>query len=367
MRVRPVRPEDQPHWYRLRCALWPGSNAEHARETQRYFVEAMPGLAMALVAETDDGELVGFAELSIRAYAEGCETERVGFLEGWYTARDLRGTGVGRTLVEAALGWARGEGCVEFASDSVPENEVSRRAHVACGFEEVGLIRCYRMRLDGKPKRWRRRHVVGVDLSGPANTDDTAVAVFRATATTLRLLDLRAGCGDAELCDLVARLSERAPVIGLDAPLSYNPGGGDRPADRGLRQRAQQAGLESGSVMTPTMSRMAYLTLRGMAVARALQIAVPTTRLVEVHPGAAMALRGAPIGAVRSFKSRRPARRRLLAWLAGQGLRSLPDRSGTDHEVAALACGFAAWRWSTGESVWQVGNNGPLHPFDFAC
>ena len=36
------------------------------------------------------------------------------------------------------------EEVVELASDAEPENEVSARAHAALGFEDAGLIRCFR-------------------------------------------------------------------------------------------------------------------------------------------------------------------------------------------------------------------------------
>jgi hypothetical protein len=39
---------------------------------------------------------------------------------------------------------ARSAGCTEFASDAEADNEVSAAAHRALGFEDVGLIRCFR-------------------------------------------------------------------------------------------------------------------------------------------------------------------------------------------------------------------------------
>jgi aminoglycoside 6'-N-acetyltransferase I len=56
---------------------------------------------------------------------------------------------VGRALIAAAERWGRQEGCTEFASDAEPDNEVSRRAHSAVGFEEVGLVRCFRKQIGG--------------------------------------------------------------------------------------------------------------------------------------------------------------------------------------------------------------------------
>ncbi|MFP3489293.1 DUF429 domain-containing protein, partial [Staphylococcus sp. SIMBA_130] len=77
-------------------------------------------------------------------------------------------------------------------------------------------------------------------------------------------------------------------TIGIDAPLSYQPGGGDRPSDRALRQRIVKAGMRSGSIMTPTMTRMVYLKLRGISLSRGLEA---NAHIVEVHPGAAIGLR----------------------------------------------------------------------------
>ena len=88
--------------------------------------------------------VAGFAEVSRRAYAEGCETSPVGFLEGWYVVPERRREGIGRALVAAAEGWAHALGCREFASDALAENSVSAAAHRALGFEEVEVIRCFR-------------------------------------------------------------------------------------------------------------------------------------------------------------------------------------------------------------------------------
>lgn len=144
--VRAAEQRDADAWHRQRRALWPGSDDDHADEIERYFAGSVPSLDMALVAYVG-AAMAGFAELSIRAYAEGCDTHGVGFLEGWYVAPDYREHGVGRALIAAAEEWARSKGCQEFASDSEPDNEPGRRAHLACGFEEVGLVRCFRKSL----------------------------------------------------------------------------------------------------------------------------------------------------------------------------------------------------------------------------
>jgi aminoglycoside 6'-N-acetyltransferase I len=136
----------------MRSALWPeGTSAEHVAEIDQYFAGTLHMPLEVLVAFDDTGAPVGFAELSIRPYAEGCVTDRVAYLEGWYVVPGARRRGVGRALVEAAERWAVGRGCREFASDAFLDNDVSRAAHRALGFEETAQIRCFRKTLPPGP------------------------------------------------------------------------------------------------------------------------------------------------------------------------------------------------------------------------
>ena len=119
-------------------------SAEHREVIDRFFAgDAREPLAV-LLAEDGAGCPVGLAELSIRAYAEGCGSNRVAYLEGWFVVPKARRSGVGQALIVAAEGWGRSQGCSEFASDAQPDNEVSAAAHRALGFIEVGLVRCFR-------------------------------------------------------------------------------------------------------------------------------------------------------------------------------------------------------------------------------
>ena len=88
-------------------------------------------------------QAIGFIELSIRAYAEGCKTDRVAFVEGWYVDPAARSSGVGRTLIDAAETWGRSQGCVELGSDAEVDNLGSAAAHRAVGFRETGVVRCF--------------------------------------------------------------------------------------------------------------------------------------------------------------------------------------------------------------------------------
>ena len=142
IQVRPVHPRDAAAWLRLRQALWPDETGSHAREIDKYFAGTSSNPLQVLVAERA-GTLIGFAELSIRNYAEGCETDRVAYLEGWYVAPDARRRGAGLALITAAEAWARAEGCTEFASDALLDNQVGAAAHAAAGFVETAQIRTF--------------------------------------------------------------------------------------------------------------------------------------------------------------------------------------------------------------------------------
>jgi aminoglycoside 6'-N-acetyltransferase I len=149
--VRPATREDAAAWLRMRQELWPEyGESYHPQEVSQYFDGKLEMPLQVLIATDAAGNPLGFAELSIRAYAEGCSTNRVAYLEGWYVVPEARRGGVGRALVEAAERWGAARGCTEFASDSLLDNTVSAAAHRALGFEEVEQIRCYRKSLPGR-------------------------------------------------------------------------------------------------------------------------------------------------------------------------------------------------------------------------
>lgn len=129
-------------WLRLRDALWPNSLHDHRREIAAHFATS-PETSACLVAEVAD-EIVGFAEVGLRAYAESCLTSPVGYLEGIYVAESHRKRGVGRALVEAAERWAHARGCTEMASDRQLANEASGVFHAALGYQEVERIVCFK-------------------------------------------------------------------------------------------------------------------------------------------------------------------------------------------------------------------------------
>jgi aminoglycoside 6'-N-acetyltransferase I len=149
--IRRAQLSDREHLVRMRAALWPDSSAEEHDLEVIAILEGRAALTMPLIiliAETGDRRVVGFLEVDLRSHADGCNPAHpVGYIEGWYVAENYRDQGVGKRLVAAAEDWARSHGCVEIASDTWIDNEVSQRAHEALGYEVVDRCVHYRKTL----------------------------------------------------------------------------------------------------------------------------------------------------------------------------------------------------------------------------
>ena len=128
----------------MRTSLWPDSEL-HEVET---LLRRPMSESVVLVAEREDHGLMGFAELGLRSYAEGCLTSPVAYLEGLWVDADVRRTRVASVLVRAGERWARSIGLTEMASDCALDNVASERFHLAAGFEEVERNICFRRDLD---------------------------------------------------------------------------------------------------------------------------------------------------------------------------------------------------------------------------
>lgn len=137
--VRPLRESDIAEWLRLRKILWDElTEDEHKAEMLDIYEHSDSQLV--LVAELDNGKLVGFLEASIRPFVEDCHTDHVGYLEGWFVEADYRGLGIGKKLVQNAENWARQKGCTEMASDAEIGNDLSLQVHLKLGYEETSRL-----------------------------------------------------------------------------------------------------------------------------------------------------------------------------------------------------------------------------------
>ena len=137
--VRPIREPDLEEWLQLRKALWDvNDEQEHRREMLD--ILGHPETQLVLIADSGNGRAVGFLESSIRPFAEDCETDHVGYIEGWFVEDPHRRNGIGRELVSAAEKWARERGCTEMASDVEIGNEQSLAAHEGLGYKETSRL-----------------------------------------------------------------------------------------------------------------------------------------------------------------------------------------------------------------------------------
>jgi aminoglycoside 6'-N-acetyltransferase I len=138
-RVRPLQESDLAEWFRLRKLLWDASDDdEHKAEMLDIFEHT--DTQLVLIAELDNGRLIGFLEASIRPFVEDCRTDRVGYLEGWYVEPEFRRFGIGSNLVAQAEIWARGQGCTEMASDAEVGDEASVKLHEQMGYKESSRL-----------------------------------------------------------------------------------------------------------------------------------------------------------------------------------------------------------------------------------
>lgn len=149
--IRLAKPSDHGQLLSMREALWPNSSAEeHATELAQ-ILEGKPPVTLPLiilVAVANHQTIAGFLEVDLRSHADGCNPSRpVGYIEGWYVAENYRRCGVGKKLLAAAEDWARSQGCVEIASDTWIDNEVSQLVHESLGYEVVDRCVHYRKTL----------------------------------------------------------------------------------------------------------------------------------------------------------------------------------------------------------------------------
>ncbi len=133
MMVRPLKLRDAKPWGEMRARLWPEADADQLMQEATAFASGRANtlLAAVFVADADKTVPIGFIEVSIRPFSDGCESTPVPHVEGWYVEPAQRGHGVGRELMKAAESWAREQGFGELASDSEIDNAASLRAHEA--------------------------------------------------------------------------------------------------------------------------------------------------------------------------------------------------------------------------------------------
>ena len=134
-RIRQAQRNNKASWLHLRRSLWPHcSEQKHNLEMG----QLLRSDGVVFVAENDQAELIGFAEVSLRQdHVDGASISPVPYLEAWFVEATFRKQGVGRALIGAVERWATSRGYTELASDAEIENSVSIRLHKQLGFAEI--------------------------------------------------------------------------------------------------------------------------------------------------------------------------------------------------------------------------------------
>ncbi|HEX2102749.1 MAG TPA: arsinothricin resistance N-acetyltransferase ArsN1 family A [Solirubrobacteraceae bacterium] len=112
-------------------------------EVADWLADGLPFLVATL-----DGRVAGWARVG--PYSDRCVYAGVGE-HGVYVARAARGRGVGRALLAELCAAAEAAGLYKLTSRVFADNAASIAAHVAAGFEVVGVQR-HHGRLDGEWK-----------------------------------------------------------------------------------------------------------------------------------------------------------------------------------------------------------------------
>ncbi|MDR7079237.1 putative nuclease with RNAse H fold [Neobacillus niacini] len=219
--------------------------------------------------------------------------------------------------------------------------------------------------------------IIGIDLSGPSNHKDTVLAVFEKQGHQLVFEKIISNISDMEILKEIQDQSQiDEVVVGMDAPLSYEDGGGDRLGDKLLRQFIISLGMKSGSIMPPTFNRMVYLTLRGIKLTREIENLSNQNpiSIVEVHPGAVIGSRlpREEVEYVLNYKQEQnqAVRSFLRDWMIDQNVTGLPMFIDIEsHFIDACAAALGAWHWKDPafQPRWLLPANPPLHPYDFCC
>lgn len=143
VQIRPVERRDaEPTRAIYNAAVESGSaNLDHLTRTAEHhleWIDAHFGSHPAIVAEGDDGTILGFAAVSPYQVRTGYTTTVESSI---YVHQDQRGLGIGRALLDALCALAGDMGFHTVIARIIADNEQSRALHRGAGFDEVGIER----------------------------------------------------------------------------------------------------------------------------------------------------------------------------------------------------------------------------------
>jgi aminoglycoside 6'-N-acetyltransferase I len=140
--IRKMDPSDRDTWLEMRAGLWPEDDrALHAGEVEAILAGDD---AWGFIAASPGGTPAAFAEVSIRRYANGCDSRPVPFLEAIYVRPPFRRQGAGARLIAHIETFLTTRGFRELGSDALIDNHDSHAAHRGWGFSETERVVYFR-------------------------------------------------------------------------------------------------------------------------------------------------------------------------------------------------------------------------------
>lgn len=126
---------------KLAVLMWENHGLEELVEE---FENVIQDKESAIFIVSIDNEKIGFAQCQLRHdYVEGTKTSPVGYLEGIFIREEYRKQGYAKEILAKCEEWAKGQGCLEFASDCELDNSISLEFHLKMGFLEANRIICF--------------------------------------------------------------------------------------------------------------------------------------------------------------------------------------------------------------------------------
>ena len=144
LQIREVTQEDRDIWFLMYRALF-GTFRDAALHKEIDRIYADPSATAYIAWQCP--KAVGFAEYSVRPFANGCHSKPVPFLEGIWVDPEYRNQGIGAALIAHIEAVARAAGHWELGSDVDIGNAASLKAHENWGFEETERVVYFRKSL----------------------------------------------------------------------------------------------------------------------------------------------------------------------------------------------------------------------------
>jgi ribosomal protein S18 acetylase RimI-like enzyme len=144
VRIRPASPNDAPAAVGLMAQLAEFSHGQVDAGVEERFRAMLELPTHAIfVAEDEREQVIGLLSISQRWTL--WHTGPCALIEELVVNEGARGQGVGRALIQAAIDWARAQGCSEIEVSTEADNLKAQAFYQRLGFDSVALLLEYEL------------------------------------------------------------------------------------------------------------------------------------------------------------------------------------------------------------------------------